>query len=563
MRKFPIGLSDFKEVIQGDYYYVDKSLFIEEIIDSSSKSMLIPRPRRFGKTINMSMLKAFFDSNETNEELFEGLKIKKSETWQHQGRCPVIFLTFKDIKEDSFLEAIKKIADLIKEYIKTCDLTYIKSRIDVDDQNYIDQFFTGEISKGEISFFLKHFSTILEKVYNQKVVILIDEYDSCIIKAWTEGYHKEMVDFMRNFLSGGYKDNTSLYKGIITGILRVAKESIFSGLNNLDIFTVLEFSVADKFGLTESEVQQLLEDANIQTSFADVKKWYNGYTIGLQTGMYNPWSILNFADKPAQGLKPYWVNTSANELIEELLTNASADLEKKLTRFIDGQVMTCEIEETTIFKDLDVGHEKTVLGLLLFNGYLTAVSRNQQDNGFFEYGLKIPNKEVNMVYKQMLERLLNKANNVNSSEILSSLLEQDADGFEYYLSQYLMNAFSYNDFNMKSFPERVYHAFVLGLMAHLSNQFIVKSNPETGLGRAGLLIYPKGNNDMRGWVLEFKAKKPFHKNSLEEIAQEAINQIHTSQYITTLKELGKTKIMLVGVAFDGKEVSCAIERNVF
>ncbi|NME72738.1 AAA family ATPase [Flammeovirga aprica] len=559
MRKFPIGISDFKEVIQENYYYVDKSLFIEEIINSSGKSILIPRPRRFGKTINMSMLKVFFDITEKNEWLFDGLKIKESDTWVQQGKHPVIFLTFKDIKEMTFEESVEKITELVKEYIKTCDLNFIKSKIDKNDQDYIDKFLNGKISKVELSLFLKYFSHILEKVYGNKVVLLIDEYDSCIIKAWSEGYHNEMVSFMRNFLSGGFKDNAALHKGVITGILRVAKESIFSGLNNLKVYSVLNNFASDKFGITENEVKQILIDIGEEDNFEEVKYWYNGYNFG-KSQVYNPWSVINYADDVESGPQPYWVNTSANELIEVLLTNANADLEKKLTGLIDGQVMVSEIEETTIFKDLDEGHEKTVLGLLLFNGYLTAVNRNQKDDGFFEYGLKIPNREVQMVYSQMLERLLNKATNVNSSEILTALLEQDADAFEYYLSQYLMNAFSYHDVSPKSFPERVYHAFVLGLMAHLSNRFIVKSNPETGLGRADLLIYPKDTNDPRGWILEFKAKKPYQKQTLEEMAKEAMQQIHDSKYITTLQELNKTEIMLVGAAFDGKEVGCVIEK---
>ncbi|MBB3701542.1 hypothetical protein FHS70_005740 [Flammeovirga yaeyamensis] len=233
-------------------------------------------------------------------------------------------------------------------------------------------------------------------------------------------------------------------------------------------------------------------------------------------------------------------------------------MEKKLTGFIDGQVMECEIDETTIFQDLDNGKQETVLGLLLFNGYLTVDSK-KVDDIFTSYGLKIPNKEVSIVYQQMLKRLLNKSDKVNTSEILDALIDQNADAFEYYLSEYLLNAFSYHDFDQKSFPERVYHAFVLGLMAHLMNNYIVKSNPESGLGRADLIIYPKDQKNPKGWILEFKSKKPFHKQTLKEIAQEALKQIHSSKYMTTLKENNKTELMLVGVAFDGKEVSCVTE----
>ncbi|MBB3700097.1 hypothetical protein FHS70_004258, partial [Flammeovirga yaeyamensis] len=348
------------------------------------------------------------------------------------------------------------------------------------------------------------------------------------------------------------------YKGVITGILRVAKESIFSGLNNLVVSTVLENQSADKFGLTEDEVKNLLQEVNISAAFDDIKKWYNGYKIGQHTGMYNPWSILNFVDKHDEGFKPYWVNTSANELIEVLLTNANADLEKKLTGFIDGQVMECEIDETTIFQDLDNGKEKTVLGLLLFNGYLTTEYTNRIEDRVL-YGLKIPNVEVNSVYKQMLERLLSKSTEVSESTILSALLEQDAKEFEYALSEYMLTSFSFHDVQHKgSLPEKVYHAFILGLMAHLSTRFIVKSNPETGLGRADLMIYPKDNNDPRGWVLEFKKLKR-SSPPINELAQEAMQQIHSSKYITTLKENNKTELMLVGVAFDGKEVSCVTE----
>ncbi|NME73000.1 AAA family ATPase, partial [Flammeovirga aprica] len=372
MKKFPIGISDFKRVINDGFYYVDKSLFIDEIIESSAASILIPRPRRFGKTLNMSMLHAFLDIKkaEENASLFEGLKIRETESWRRQGKYPVIYLSFKDIKELTYAESIQKISKLCSNFIKDHFLELIDasntSNLDID---YFQRIYNSKGIEVDLGDFLLTTSRALEKIYQQNVVILIDEYDTCIIKSWQEGYYNEMITFMRNFLSAGFKDNDYLYKGVITGILRVAKESIFSGLNNLEVNSVLEHAYADKFGLTEGEVKQLLADTHISTSFSEVKKWYNGYTIGLHSGMYNPWSILNYANKPSQGFRPYWVNTSANELIEELLTNANADLEKKLTGLIDGQVMESEISETTIFKDLENGSEKTVLGLLLFNGY--------------------------------------------------------------------------------------------------------------------------------------------------------------------------------------------------
>ncbi|QWG04526.1 ATP-binding protein [Flammeovirga yaeyamensis] len=560
MRKFPIGLSNFKRVIQDNYYYIDKSLFIEDVIESNAISILIPRPRRFGKTLNMSMLHAFFDvkKEKENKSLFEKLKIRQSEAWKHQGKYPVIYLSFKDVKENSFNDAIKNIHHLCLDWLKENEFIFNSEKLGQFDKQFLNNLIKSDWNSVSLSSFLKTISSILYNIYDQKVVILIDEYDSCIIKSWEAGYYQDMISFMRGFLSGGFKDNDYLYKGVITGILRVAKESIFSGLNNLVVSTVLENQSADKFGLTEDEVKNLLQEVNISAAFDDIKKWYNGYKIGQHTGMYNPWSILNFVDKHDEGFKPYWVNTSANELIEVLLTNANADLEKKLTGFIDGQVMECEIDETTIFQDLDNGKEKTVLGLLLFNGYLTTEYTNRIEDRVL-YGLKIPNVEVNSVYKQMLERLLSKSTEVSESTILSALLEQDAKEFEYALSEYMLTSFSFHDVQHKgSLPEKVYHAFILGLMAHLSTRFIVKSNPETGLGRADLMIYPKDNNDPRGWVLEFKKLKR-SSPPINELAQEAMQQIHSSKYITTLKENNKTELMLVGVAFDGKEVSCVTE----
>ncbi|NME68158.1 AAA family ATPase, partial [Flammeovirga aprica] len=426
MKKFPIGISNFKEVIKEDYYYIDKSLFIEEVIDSSAKSILIPRPRRFGKTLNMSMLHAFLDikKSEENASLFEHLKIRETKSWELQGKYPVIYLSFKDIKELTYVESIKKVTSILQDFLDDYKAIISRDVLDERDFNYLNKLFKGEeVDPSRLSNFLILFSRVLHKVYDQNVVILIDEYDSCIIKSWQEGYYNEMITFMRNFLSAGFKDNDYLYKGVITGILRVAKESIFSGLNNLRVYSVLNQTFSDKFGLQEEEVKTLLLSISEEEQFDKVKEWYNGYQFG-KSQVYNPWSIINFADSIEEGVQPYWVNTSANELIEVLLTNANADLEKKLTGLIDGQVMESEISETTIFKDLERGAEKTVLGLLLFNGYLTIDYAKQEDINYY-YGLKIPNKEVAIVYKQMLERLLNKANNVNSSEILTALLDQE------------------------------------------------------------------------------------------------------------------------------------------
>ncbi|GJM63661.1 AAA family ATPase [Persicobacter diffluens] len=561
MKDLAIGVSDFREIITANAYYVDKTLFIEELLrKNKTKAVLLPRPRRFGKTLNMSMLSYFFDIDHAEEyrPLFSGLAIEQSEEWQHQGKYPVIFLTFKDLKMPTFEQAITK---LLKEFRRDVSRKYsylfTSNQLDDLDKEYLLNFRKGEVDIFDLEDYLREVSKMLGKHHGIAPILLIDEYDAPIHAAYEHGYLSEMVGFMRNFLSAGFKDKDLITKGVITGILRVAKEDIFSGLNNLATYTVLNYPFSDKFGLTQPEVDQLLEDAGCAEDRQKIAEWYNGYTFGQVEKIYNPWSILNYVSNQKEGLKTHWVNTSSDGLIKEILPKVNAKAQELLFDLTEGKSVKATIADHTIFQDLEQAEAETVLGLLLFSGYLTA-SHLPHSGETLEYNIRIPNAEVQTAYKRLLKRYLNASEQVSNNELLDALLEQQPKTFADALKRYMLHSFSFFDIGKKGFlPEKIYHAFMLGTMAHLSQYYHVKSNRESGYGRADLIIYPKDQRNPKGWILEFKKKNLDVEESLEELAQSALDQIHAQQYVAELNGHGKTEIMCMGIAFDGKEVACA------
>ncbi|BDD02304.1 AAA family ATPase [Persicobacter psychrovividus] len=560
MKALAIGTSDFRKIRLEDCYYIDKSLFIEELMEGKSQALLFPRPRRFGKTLNMSMLKYFFDIDhaEENKKLFKGLAIENSPAWGHQGKYPVIFLTFKDWKEKSFDGAMESIQDQLSNYVKS-NFGYMLSsdKLDEFDKDYLKKIIQWEAKRIQIQRFLRYFGEFLKKHHGTAPILLIDEYDAPIHAAHTHGYLPEMLNFMRNFLSAGFKDNEHLTKGIITGILRVAKENIFSGLNNITTYSILNRQFSDKFGLTQAEVDQLLTDADFTEDREKVANWYNGYAFGGTTQIYNPWSILNYVAHIPDGLRAYWVNTSSNELIQEILPKADKATQDILFDLLKGEKVAAQIDEFTVFNDLYAGRKTTVLGLLLFSGYLTAEDRIDLNT----YELRIPNQEIKSMFQNMLQNYIGTSiTQAKDTVLIQSLLEQRANTFAEALAQYVKTSFSYFDIGKEGNTEKIYHAFMLGLLAHLDKNYYIRSNREVGYGRADIYFYPKDTTNPKAWILEFKKKDADDKGDLKSLAEDALKQIYDRDYLDEIKAHGHTEILCMGVAFEGKQVVCAFDR---
>ncbi|GJM64480.1 AAA family ATPase [Persicobacter diffluens] len=561
MKHILIGSSDFKELIEQQAYYIDKTAMIEGLMsDNQAKVSLFPRPRRFGKTLNMSMLSYFFniEQAEENSTLFEGLAIEQSEAWKHQGKYPVIFLSFKDLKQASFEGTIKKLSRMLQKYVLD-EFSYLLTSDHLEDheRDYLDQLKKGQLDRYDLEEFLGEVGNFLYKYHGVGPVILIDEYDAPIHASYKNGYLEEMISFMRNFLSAGFKDNENLTKGVITGILRVAKENIFSGLNNIVTYSILNHQFSDCFGLTQEEVDQLLMDSGSSARREEVAHWYNGYSFGGKSQMYNPWSILNFVAHLQDGLIPYWVNTSSNDLIKEILPKSDRITQDLLFGLLEGKTVEAEVEDSMVFEELYDGKSEMVLGLLLFSGYLTTASYSETR----KKKLRIPNLEIKQMYQRILKHYLD-ATSIKQNLLIESFLRQEPATFADLLERFFLNSFSFFDFDHRGeSPEKIYHAFMLGLMAHLSEEYHVKSNRESGLGRSDIIIFPKDYTNPKAWILEFKKKNLDIKQSLAELADIALKQIKTKQYYTELIESGHTEILAMGVAFDGKEVVCAWDKK--
>ncbi|NJO03247.1 MAG: AAA family ATPase [Bacteroidia bacterium] len=386
MEKLPIGISDFKQVKEEGYYYVDKSLFIKEVLDNV-KIILLTRPRRFGKTINLSLLRYFFEKANTDTSyLFKDLKIWKEggPYTRHQGQYPVIFLTFKGVKEDNWEKTYEWFRNIIAEEFKDHSYLLKNNFLTGDEKTLFKKIINRNASELEYKNSLRTLSAFLYRYHQQRVVILIDEYDTPVNASYLNGFYEQTTPFMRSLFEGAYKDNEYLEKGVITGILRVAKEGFFSGLNNLKAYSVLSHPFADKFGFTEAEVIQMLEDYGVKEALPTIQAWYNGYVVGNQAVIYNPWSILNYVDTREDGLRPHWVNTSDNALIQELIVDDEFKNRKRLLELIDGQGFVMRPSETMIFPGLR-GDETAVWTLLLYGGYLNAINRRRDDNDEFFY----------------------------------------------------------------------------------------------------------------------------------------------------------------------------------
>jgi hypothetical protein len=576
-KPLPVGVSDFKDMVTGNYYYVDKSLFIKEIIDKGDKILLIPRPRRFGKTLNISMLKYFYDccpqglsSGSTTGanviradsrtgprgnsygKLFASLAINKAgkKYLDHMGKYPVIFLTFKNIKELDWETAYSKIKKLIrKEYSRHYYLLNSKKLLPYE-QDYIQKIMDLKGDKADYENSLENMLIFLNRYYGERVIILIDEYDAPVHEGFNRDYYDEIINFMRNFLCGGLKDTDQyLEKGIITGIMRIARESIFSGLNNLGVYTLLSEEFDDKFGFTEKEVETLLKDYQLFDLYEQVETWYNGYRFGKKI-IYNPWSIINFLGSKGKELEPYWINTSDNKIVESLLSKGGKELKHELEKLIQGETIEKAIENNIVLKDISL-REDLLWSFLLMGGYLKQTAKRMEETtGKMYYSLAIPNMEVKTIYITIIENFFSgKIENKKLEIMLKALLEGEIDVFAEIFSDYVMTSMSF--FDTAGDPEKIYHAFVMGLFLWLAPDYQVKSNRESGYGRYDIMIIPVDPAKL-GYIIEFK--KVRRNETVESAVESALKQIDERKYETELIERGIKTYKKLAVVFNGKDV---------
>ena len=539
MKKLPIGLSDFKELIEENYYYFDKTNFIDEIIKDGSEVKLFTRPRRFGKTLNMSMLKYFFDIKEAeeNKKLFKDLYIEKTENFKEQGQYPVIFLSLKDLKADNW----ESMANYLKVLISNLCLEnkYLLKNLDSFDKDLFESYINKNAKTESLKDTLKFLTRILYEKYNKKVVVLIDEYDAPLVSAYHNKYYEKAKDFFKTFYSSVLKDNVYLQMGVMTGIIRVIKAGIFSDLNNLNTYTILSDFYPNCYGLTEEEVKKALIDYNLEYEMEDVKDWYDGYRFG-KSEVYNPWSILNFLH--AKELRAYWVDTSGNDLINDVLKIVRKDIVRDLKKLFDGKGLKQNLSGTSDLSRI-LGEEE-IWELMLFSGYLTVEGKIDEDY----YILRLPNREVRRLFKRtFIERYFGRGNKL--IDLMEALTENRIEDYEETLQDILLKSVSYND--TKKGNEAFYHGFILGMSLYLEGEYIVKSNIESGLGRYDVSIEPK-NKNKRGYILEFKATDNVDK--LEEISKEALKQIEEAKYSSSLKQTDTKEILHLGIAFCGKQI---------
>jgi hypothetical protein len=570
MKKLPVGVSDFKDMVTNDYYYVDKTLLIKEIIDKGDKILLIPRPRRFGKTLNLSMMKYFYDCcpqarspgaeaagtpGNSYKKLFSSLAISKAGQpyLDKMGKHPVIFLSFKTVKELDWESCLDKIKQLIrKEYSRHYYLLKCRDLIP-PEKDYFKKIVDLAGNKNDYENSLESLLIFLNRHYGERAVILIDEYDAPVHAGFNHGYYDEVINFIRNLLCGGLKDTDQyLEKSILTGIMRIAKESIFSGLNNPGVYTLLSKEFDDKFGFTEPELETLLTDFNLLHCYDGVQEWYNGYRFGSRV-VYNPWSIINFLGSEEKELKPYWINTSDNAIVESLLSREGKELKEELEQLIRGQTVEKAIEENIVLKDIS-RRENLLWSFLLMVGYLKQTAkRMERTTGKMYYTLSIPNMEVKTLYITIVENFFSgKIENKRLEIMLKALLEGDIDVFEEIFSDYVVKAMSFFDMEMGAEPEKVYHAFVMGLLLWLTPDYQVNSNRESGYGRYDIMIIPEEKTKL-GFIIEFK--KTRKKETLESAVKSALEQIENRKYETELLQRGIKNYKKLAIVFKGKEVT--------
>ena len=560
-RNVAIGIQQFNELIEKNYFYIDKTSFIKEWWDSGDSVTLINRPRRFGKTLNMSMLEQFFSVDYANRgDLFEGLSIWEDEKYREiQGTYPVISLSFARVKEINYMDTREKICAILRNiYIKFSFLKDSEVMTDAD-RAYFDRILATEISNSDASSALYQLSEYLYRYYGKKVIILLDEYDTPMQEAYVREFWDELVAFTRNLFNSTFKTNPWLERGIMTGITRVSKESIFSDLNNLEVVTTTSDKYATSFGFTEEEVFAALDECGLGEEKEEVKRWYDGFIFGKHKDIYNPWSILNFLDKGY--FTTYWANTSANSLVGKLIREGNRSVKEKFESLLRGEVIRTPIDEQIVYNQLD-HNDDAVWSLLLASGYLKVLSYDRQEllqKGQEQiYELTLTNYEVERMFDGIVRSWFAEVKG-DYNDFEKALLQGDKKAMNAYMNQVTEEVFSSFDSGKKpsrNAPERFYHGFVLGLLVDLQVRYIITSNRESGFGRYDVMLEPREPEKDDAIILEFKVHDPEDEATLKDTVQAALEQIEEKQYKAQLTARGipKNRIRSYGFAFEGKKV---------
>ena len=564
-RTVSIGRQDFQRIRESNNFYVDKTHFIREWWEADDEVTLIARPRRFGKTLNMSMLEKFFSVSYAGRgDLFEGLSIWEDEKYRGlQGTWPVISLSFADIKETSFIQARKKMCRIMNEVYKQFDFLL---KTDLLTESEKKEFWISpDMEDNQLSFSLKLLSSHLSRYYGKKVLIFLDEYDTPMQEAFANGYWDEMAAFIRSMFNSTFKTNPYMARAVLTGITRISKESIFSDLNNLEVVTTTSEKYADVFGFTEKEVFDALEEFGLSGGKEAVKKWYDGFTFGKVTDIYNPWSILNYLDK--RKTAAYWANSSANSLAGKLIREGNKNIKLEFERLMQGETLRMEIDEQIVFNQLNTG-KNAIWSLLLASGYLKAVATEYDDEtGCFYYYLALTNWEVRIMFQRMIRDWFWEEGG-SYNDFIKALLADDVKAMNFYMNKVALQTFSFFDSGKKPSeeePERFYHGFVLGLMVELADKYVLTSNRESGFGRYDVVLEPKtvrgdgvktGGREADAIIIEFKVQDASEEMELSDTVASALEQIEEQNYEAGLIARGipKERIRKYGFAFCGKKV---------
>ena len=550
-KALPIGISDYVRA-QSEYYYVDKTLLIKDFLDQKPLVSLFTRPRRFGKTLNMDMLRVFFEiSDEDTSVYFRDKAIWKAgkEYQSHQGRYPVVFLTFKDVKFDTWGATLDKIRALLQDEYGRHQILLSSDKLAGYEKDFFSKILNGTANEVELASALERLSKMLRVQYGTAPVIIIDEYDTPIQEGHSKDFYEEIIGFMRNFFSGAFKDNRNLSYGFLTGILRIAQESIFSGLNNLVVNSVMDEAYDKYFGFTGEEIHKMLGYYGVLEKEAELKDWYDGYIFGKKE-IYNPWSVINYVSK---GCVPqaYWVNTGKNEILEDVLKTATDEVTERLYALLQGTDVVARIDQNVVYRSL-TEDPANIYSLLLVAGYLKVTKKDLQGDGSYLCKVSIPNREIAAVYKsEILSHLLQigAIARTTANKMAESLYANDYKKLQVAIAEYMDKTISFYDAGAEGF----YHGLVLGLIALMDNQYRIQSNRESGDGRYDIGLIPR-TNCYPGILIELKWKRRLEAEALDALAEEALDQIDQKRYDSELKAVGIKDIMTFGIAFSGKRV---------